>query len=57
MKQNEYKTIPSQALKTWRHFDRFNVEHYHRVLNERKDREVELINKQSWHDHLSKTKH
>jgi hypothetical protein len=29
---NYFRAIPSQALKTWRHFDRFNVELYHDYL-------------------------
>lgn len=45
MPENYFLPIPSQALKTWRYFDRFNVNHYHKVLNERKDREIELTKK------------
>ena len=30
--ENYYRAIPTQALKTWRHFDRFNVELYHDYL-------------------------
>lgn len=30
--ENYFRAIPSQALKTWRHFDRFNVELYHEYL-------------------------
>ena len=29
VKENYYRSIPTRALKTWRHFDRFNVELYH----------------------------
>lgn len=31
-KENYFRAIPSQALKTWRYFDRFNVELYHDYL-------------------------
>lgn len=32
VKDNYYRAIPVRALKTWRHFDRFNVELYHEYL-------------------------
>lgn len=37
-------TMPSQCLAAWRYFDRFNLEQYHKVMNERSNRLIQLQN-------------
>lgn len=33
--ENYFFPVPTQALKSWRYFDRFDVNHYIKVLNAR----------------------